>query len=126
MPKLDSKGRPVSRRVSSEGLETQGPGTWVEFRRRLGMKHIRMVAEMATWQGASFQENPTEVLSMLDRFGEILSQLLVAWNWTDGEGDPLPQPKKNPDVIGELTIDELMWLMQAMADNLGTLGQQGN
>jgi hypothetical protein len=91
------------------------------------MKHIKMVAEMATWQGVSFKENPTQVLGMIERFGEILSEMLVDWNWTDGEGDPLPKPKKNPDAIGELTFEELNWLIEAMAENLGKMRKpQGN
>lgn len=127
MPKLDlDTGRPASRRVESDDLVTQGHGSWVEFRQRLSMKHIRSVAEMATWQNASFQENPAEVLTMLGRFGEILSELVIAWNWTNEEGKALPHPKANPDAFDELTIEELTWLIEAMSEHLGKVGPRGN
>jgi len=43
-----------------------------------------------------------------------LSQRIVAWNWTDNGGEPLPQPHNDPEALERLTNDELMWLMGAV------------
>ena len=52
--------------------------------------------------------------------GESLSQLcrelsrrLIKWNWTDLMGEPMEQPYNRPDVIEELSSDELLWLVNA-------------
>jgi len=118
MPKLDTKGRAFAVRVPSEEI---APGTWVEFRARLKLKHLRAVAEMATWQDVDWGKNMTEALDAIGRIGHVLSQVVVAWNWQDEDGEPLPQPKNNPDVFGELELEQLVWLIEHMAAHVGKL-----
>lgn len=116
--KRDAKGRLVARRVSSEELETQGEGSWVEFRRRMKAKHLGVIAQMAALKDISFKENPSEVLDVVGRLGGMLSPFVVAWNWVDEDGEPLPQPKMNEDVFGELDMSELMWLVEQMGEHV--------
>ena len=52
-----------------------------------------------------------------------LSNRIIQWNWTDNEGYALPQPYKNPEVLKELSDDEILWLASAMVE---TPGQRKN
>ena len=48
-------------------------------------------------------------------FGIALLKLLVdSWNWVDDEGEPLPDPSKNPEIIDALPLQELVFLVQAL------------
>lgn len=38
---------------------------------------------------------------MLDTIGKV-----AGWNWVDARGNPLPQPKDEPNVVFQLTNDE--------------------
>jgi len=116
--KLDTKRRPVSVRVPSDEVETQGEGSWVEFRRRMKAKHLGVIAQMAGLQDLSFQEDPGAVVSVIERMGEMLGPFVMGWNWVDEDGEPYPQPKNNAEVFGELDMDELMWLIEKMGEQV--------
>lgn len=117
---LDEKGRPVAtNRVASDDVETQGPGTWVEFRASLRLKHLRAVAEMATFASVDFGTNQQEALDAFGRIGAVMSSLVLAWNWTDEEGEPLAQPRDNAEVFEELTFPELNWLISQLGADVG-------
>lgn len=42
-----------------------------------------------------------------------LAKLVVHWDWTDNERNPLPSPYNNPEVIEGLEVGEILWLMGA-------------
>ncbi len=50
---------------------------------------------------------------------ETLTRRLVAWNWCDETGAPLPQPADDPTALDNLTEGERRFLLDA----LRTLGQ---
>lgn len=41
----------------------------------------------------------------IDRLIEALSQLILAWNFVDEDGEPLPEPYKDTAAIGSLASD---------------------
>jgi hypothetical protein len=45
----------------------------------------------------------------------ILSEQVLEWNWVADEAGekPLPQPKDNPEVLGQLLDNEKTFLIQA-------------
>lgn len=101
-----------------EGREDQ----WVEFRKKLKWKYLRQQIRFGTVaaQAAQMQEDGTpdaEVLAQLDAaFGGIekmLGHAIVAWNWTDDDGEALPLPSEDPEVLGELYHEEVTWLTNA-------------
>lgn len=54
----------------------------------------------------------------IDGVYDLLAETVVEWNWVDDEGNPLPQPKDDPDVFRrELVLDEVQYLIENL--NLG-------
>lgn len=63
------------------------------------------------------EEQMRKVMLMDDTFDEmidVLQRRIVAWNWTDDQSRPLPQPHGNPDAFRSLRITELMYLALAV------------
>ena len=117
--KRDSKGRIMINWVDSSELESQPEGR-VGFRRYLKLKYMRSVAEMATFADVDFENDPSAALDVFGRIGTVMSRIIIAWNWTDEDSEPLPQPKDNPAVFEELMLDELMWLVDKMGQAVGS------
>jgi len=46
---------------------------------------------------------------------ELLKQHVIEWNWVDDEGEPLPQPKDDPEVIYQMTDDETKFLTEILS-----------
>ena len=42
-----------------------------------------------------------------------LSKRIVSWDWTNMMGEPMEQPYNRPEVLEDLSSEELMWLMSA-------------
>ena len=108
-------------RVVKDGKITE-PGTpykvhegeWVEVLPVPTMQDYLVVGSLF---GTDGNASPTEQLvamgKALDNVCLQLSTRLTAWNWTDMQGLPLPQPHGNPAVLKSLTNDELVWLLLA-------------
>ena len=80
----------------------------------------------ATQAGQAADERTTQQYldSLLARC-ERLATRVIAWNWTDLMGKPLPQPYGRPDVLLALSNDELRWLLQP-SEGLETGGESKN
>lgn len=88
-------------RVESDAV--QGPGSFVTFRKP-DWKAMRKAMKGTDLQGAEAEIG----LAMMD---ELVPEMVVAWNWTDDEGKPLPVPSKDAEVFGSLTAEEVMFLI---------------
>ena len=115
---LDSQGRPMVNWVQCD-LESQ-QGKRVGFRRSLKLKHMRAVAQMATMADVDFGANQAEALDAFSQIGAVLSQIILAWEFVDEEGNALPQPNDNPEVFEELSFEELNWLIAQMGQQVGS------
>jgi len=114
----------LTKRIRTGDLESQGEGTWIEVRRTLKGKHYLMLLDLATlgdtdWTAAP----PLEVRRALEGIFQTLSELIVAWNWHDEEGQPLPPPDA-PEVIAELSIAEIYWLANKLGEMAGEVERQ--
>ena len=109
--------------VSSDG-ETYYPheGEWVEIRPVTSIAEIRALdglrrlkVEFDAAKGE--QDEGMRIVAIMDKhFGavcEALARRLTAWNWTDDNDQPMPQPASQPKVIEQLKADEIMWLVNA-------------
>lgn len=100
--------------------EIQGKGSWVliacltvkEMRelRRLAKqaKAEMMAAEVA---GAVLAD---DAIDMFEVGVGVLKTHAKEWNWVDDEGEPMPQPKDNPEIIEELLDPESAFLSKCI------------
>jgi hypothetical protein len=54
---------------------------------------------------------------------KLLADHIIKWNWVDDEGQPLPCPKDDPEVINELTNEESEYLVGLL---MGERGESKN
>ena len=85
------------RRVDASSV--QGDGAWVELR------YLR-------WDEFREAKNWGEDSDDLDR--KILVEHVTAWNWGDDDGEPLPQPGDDGEWLGQLTTDEVSFLIESV------------
>jgi len=89
-------------------------GEWVD------LLTVRQIGAMETYCALSIlhevaEQTPRAVVDRLREVREILSEVIQGWNWTDIDGQALPQPYHNPDALRRLTIDEVVWLLEKTA-----------
>ena len=80
------------KQIKSE--EVQGADSWVKIRKPTVGEARELLGN--TELGAKFQ------------------QVVLAWNWVDDNGDPLPQPSEVPDITDLLTADEITFINGAL------------
>lgn len=68
------------------------------------VKEIRVIRKLAK----------TENFDEFEGGVSLLAKHVIGWNWVDDDGEPLPIPKDNPEVIDELTDDESKFLVNLM------------
>jgi hypothetical protein len=105
--------------VDASALESQPEGARVGFRKHLKLKHLRAVAEMATFADVDFSQDQAGALDAFARIDEVMSQVVLDWTLVDEDGEPLPKPKDNPQAFEELTFPELMWIVEKMGEAVG-------
>ena len=81
-------------------------GEWVEMLPVLTVREVMNLSSMQKGEGGALGAN-------LEELCDELSKRLIDWNWTDIMGEDLPKPYKNPEVLGRLTSEELLWLVNA-------------
>ena len=86
-------------------------GDWVEV---MPVVAVREVMQLSRLQLGI--EDRGSLGESLGQLCQELSKRLVAWNWTDLVGQAMEQPHNRPDVLEELSADELLWLVNAAAE----------
>ena len=83
-------------------------GEWVEIMPVMAVKEVMQLSRL---QRGS--DDPSGLGESLSQLCKELSKRIIAWNWTDLVGELMEQPYNRPDVIEELSSDELLWLVNA-------------
>ena len=83
-------------------------GEWVEIMPVMAVKEVMQLSRL---QRGS--ENPEGLGESLAELCKELSKRIIKWNWTDLVGDLIDQPYKRPEILEELSADELLWLVNA-------------
>lgn len=109
--------------------EVQGEDSWIKLR-QLTFAEMRVLLKELH---ARRKKRRKEIKADLAEFGEesgvrpidpeeledsvrLCLDHIVAWNWVDDDGNPLPQPGECPEVLEQLTNAE----MQFLGAKLGT------
>lgn len=91
------------RRIDSS--EVQGEGSFVKIQSPgfdvLG--NLLSVAQIQGVDGTEVTDTAAVMASLssetVDSIFELLEKVVVEWDWVDDNGNPLPQPKDDPEVI---------------------------
>ena len=87
----------IKRVYKAETTDIQGKDSYVEFKSpKVGQ--IRVIQSAET--GRDY-----------DLLLDMLRSNIIAWNWSDEDGEPLPLPQ---DGVDELTADEVVYLVQLL------------
>ncbi len=123
-------GKPKPRRITSDDCEvsvdgetcTPHEGEWVEMFTNWAVGELKAINDfrrMRVKLDAVEGENDEAARSMeimeqaFEGVLESLAGRVVAWNWTDWQGRPLPQPDGTKEPLRRLHSDELLWLLNA-------------
>ena len=90
-------------------------GEWVEVMPVIAVKEVMQLSRL--------QRGGTENGALGESLGQLcqeLSKRLLAWNWTDLTGEKMEQPYNRPDILENLSADELLWLVNASGVQEGT------
>lgn len=90
-------------RQSGQRIATpiQGDDAWVRIKR----------IQVGQWLQLQEDGGSRSLAEATRRGLEILRDHVLEWNWVDDDGNPLPQPKDDPDVINRLTDEEALALI---------------
>lgn len=83
-------------------------GEWIEV---IPVVTVKEVMQLSRLQNGS--NDPLALGDSLTQLCREISRRVMAWNWTDLMGEPLEQPFNRPEVLEELSSEELMWLVNA-------------
>lgn len=119
--------KPSARRVPSDDYEVEADGItyrphegeWVEVMPGITvgerMAYVGLARLGVTIQAAAGERDEyARLTEAAERYYEMvcasLARRVVAWNWTDQFGVPLPPPRDNPDVFRLIDETELNYL----------------
>lgn len=126
------RGRRSVHRYETEAV--QGEGSWVEVKRMtLGEskavqhKSQKLAAKVAKMKAAAVAAGDDEALLAAGIYEqnegwkaglEMFATKVVGWNWLDDDGNPLPLPRENPDVLDELTDEEIALISELIVGDV--------
>lgn len=107
--------------VTVEGVEYHPhEGEWVEIRPTMSVKSMKRINQLMAMQyaadsidGDEDEKNIRMIELMTGYFDDITEAIetrVIGWNWTDNDGEPMPQPSA-PGWIDVISIDEMMYLL---------------
>jgi len=116
-------GREVD--VKTQEITSEGEAYYVHKGEWVEIIPLFSVRQYIAWNKLrnSLTGNEDAMERALDSLCKELSNKVVKWNWTDNEGNKLPQPYKKPEIIMDLNEEELIWLSTALVE---TQGQRKN
>jgi len=91
--------------IRLDASEVQGDGAWVELRKLKWREMKELPKRLA--HVANTEDDYTAEMERL------LIEHLVAWNWCNERGEPLPVPKTSAE-FDDLTSDEIKFLSGAI------------
>lgn len=109
-----------SKQITNEGTSyAVHEGEWIEV---LPIGSIRKYLALMQLSQSVQDQDPATLESALDRLCHEVAERVLDWNWTGMDGQLLPKPYRNTEVMRGLCEDELIWL--AMATQGESVGEK--
>lgn len=101
--------------VRVDASDVQGEGAFVVVK-KMQWGEIKALSKQQRKANklAKTDEEASEEMA-IDMTDKLIASRVLEWNWVDDNGDPLPQPKDNPEVIDMCTDEEFEFLGTAIA-----------
>lgn len=103
-------------------------GEWVQVRGGMSWRMMKAATRFQRFQGMNTAEvdesELEEIVHAYDQLLQMIVSKLVGWNWTDDQGEPLPEP--SPEILEDLDQREIEWLMDAISGDQETEGERKN
>lgn len=94
--------RITSKRVKSD--KVQGAGSWVEYKPFTYGERLELDDERALHVAQDEDEGSAWARASSER---LVVEHILAWNWVDDNGEPLPLPSADPTVVHRLNDVEM-------------------
>lgn len=104
-----------------ETPELQGKGSWIEVRlctigeNEAFIKESRRLAEAVGEAEANSEEEANLIAEVKSLGMDWYARYVIAWTWKDDDGQPLPLPSAQRDVVDKLTQPELEFVAAAIS-----------
>jgi hypothetical protein len=86
-----------------DSTEVQGKGSWVLLR-------SPVIDDLTALEMPPEGDRKASI-----EFGrELLKSLVMDWDWVDDEGNPLPKPPDEPEILARIPLSEVMFLIGAI------------
>lgn len=97
-------------------------GEWVEIIPIIEVRETQAFSQLGQFQieleAARDDATQGQIADIMNRHYDVICEgiasKVVAWNWTNMLGVPLPQPDGSTELFKRLTADELYWLFAAI------------
>lgn len=112
-------------RVASDAV--QGPGSYVVLRKLGYAQRRRATALLTAANGGQLPkhadlsdvEQPVQLMQANDAFTrELLADNVAEWNWVDDDGQLLPLPSVDIEVVDRLTEEEVAFVVRAIQSGM--------
>lgn len=87
--------------------DVQGEGSWVKVRAITRGQLVELATLAQRYDTLSVEERAQVE-------NQLISDLVVDWNWVDDDGNPLPLPRDHPELIASLPQREVQFLLDAI------------
>ena len=94
-----------------DSSEVQGEGSFIVVSSNIRWKQVRQLQK----QSRDAETGETDNLELGMR---TIAAMIVDWNWTGDDGEPLPAPAKDPSILDDLTQEEMTWLFTNVEEKL--------
>lgn len=116
--------------VRVDSAEVQGEGSFVVVRKISYAQRQATSRLLATLYGGQVPQNAVDLaaqgpisLAVLDGSDALAREMVVgnvvAWNWVDDAGEPMPLPGIEPRVMDWLTEEEVKFIVAAINKTVG-------
>lgn len=97
--------------IEDENGEEFAPhaGEMIRLRRKVPMMLFRIYGELISGDGERALVAFNDAIPML-------APLVAGWTWTDDNGDPMPNPEDDPDVLWRLDLGEITWIIEKLME----------
>ena len=112
----------VGRKISGGKIVEPGTeyrvheGEWVDVLPVTSVRQHLALSGLQRATAAGVDADTTE--KAMNDFCAVVASKVLAWNWTDLDGKPLPCPFNSVETIQGLSDDEVIWLFRAIRGEL--------